>query len=144
MPAVRVGTPLRILWKIHRAFMRATGGRFGRTGTLPALLLTTRGRKSGGARDVSLNFMPDDGSFVVIASYGGEDRNPAWWQNLKANPEGGVLVDGKRTRIRAREADGAEREGLWNRFIAADPSYVDYQQRTKRRLAVVVLEPVGS
>jgi deazaflavin-dependent oxidoreductase (nitroreductase family) len=141
MPAVRVGTPLRVFWKIHRTFLRLSGGRFGRTGTLPALLLTTRGRKSGESRDVTLNFMPHGGSFVVVASYGGEDRNPAWWENLKANPEDGVLVDGKRSRIRAREADGAEREDLWRRFIAADPSYVEYQQRTKRRLPVVVLEP---
>ncbi|MGH2472186.1 MAG: nitroreductase/quinone reductase family protein [Candidatus Limnocylindria bacterium] len=141
MPAVRLGTPLRVFWRIHRAFMRLSGGRFGRTGTLPALLLTTRGRKTGESRDVTLNFMPDCGALVVIASYGGEDRDPAWWQNLKANPEGGVLHDGKRTMVRAREADGAERQALWDRFVAADPSYLEYQQRTERRLAVVVLEP---
>jgi deazaflavin-dependent oxidoreductase (nitroreductase family) len=108
MPAVRVGTLLRIFWRIHRAFMRLSGGRFGRTGTLPALLLTTRGRKSGESRDVTLNYMPDRGSFVVIASYGGEDRDPAWWQNLKANPDAGVLLDGRQTKVRAREADGPE------------------------------------
>jgi F420H(2)-dependent quinone reductase len=121
--------------------MRTTGGRFGRTGTLPALLLTTRGRKSGESRHVTLNYMPDGRSFVVIASYGGEDRDPAWWQNLKANPDADVLLDGKRTRVQAREADGAERQALWDRFVAADPSYVEYQQRTKRRLPVIVLEP---
>jgi deazaflavin-dependent oxidoreductase (nitroreductase family) len=143
MPAVRVGMPLRVFWRLHRAFMRLTGGRFGRTGTLPALLLTTRGRKSGDSRDVTLNYLQEDGSFVVIASYGGEDRHPAWWQNLRANPEAGVLVDGKRTMVRAREADGAERQALWTRFVTADPSYTEYQQRTKRRLPVIVLEPTG-
>lgn len=141
MAAVRVGTPLRIFWRAHRAFLRMTGGRFGRTGTLPALLLNTRGRKTGQSRDVILNFLRDGGSFVVIASYGGEDRHPAWWQNLMANPEGSVLFDGKRIDVRAREADGAEREALWGRVIAADPTYVEYQQRTQRRLPVVVLEP---
>jgi deazaflavin-dependent oxidoreductase (nitroreductase family) len=105
------------------------------------LLLTTRGRRSGEARDVTLNYMPDRGSFVVIGSYGGEDRDPAWWLNLEANPHGEVLVDGKRLRVRARETDGAEREALWDRFVAADPSYREYQQRTTRRLPVVVLEP---
>lgn len=110
---------------------------------MPALLLTTRGRKSGASRDVTLNYMRDGSSFVVVASYGGEDRHPAWWQNLKVNPEGGLLLDGKRTRVRAREADGAERETLWTRLAAADPAYVEYQQRTGRRLPVVVLEPAG-
>lgn len=141
MPAVRIGTPLRVFWRIHRAFLRFSGGRFGRTGTLPALLLTTHGRKSGRSRDVTLNYVADGVSFVVIASYGGEDRDPAWWRNLKANPEAGVLLGGKRTRVRAREAEGAEREKLWSRFIAGDPSYIEYQRRTTRRLPVVVLEP---
>ena len=143
MPAIRVGTPVRIMWRIHRAFMRLSGGRFGRTGTLPALLLTTRGRKSGASRDVTLNYLREGSSFVVIGSYGGEDRDPAWWQNLKAAPEASVLLDGKRSRVRAREADGAEREALWNRLVATDPTYIEYQQRTKRRLPVVVLDPAG-
>jgi deazaflavin-dependent oxidoreductase (nitroreductase family) len=142
VPAVRVGTPLRVFWRIHRSFMRLTGGRFGRTGTLPALLLTTRGRTSGNARDVTLNYMRDGRSFVVIASYGGEDRDPAWWRNLKANPEAEVLFGGRRVRVRAREADGPQREALWDRFVAADSSYAEYQRRTKRRLPVVVLEPM--
>lgn len=110
---------------------------------MPALLLTTRGRKSGESRDVTLNYMRDGSSFVVVGSYGGEDRDPSWWQNLKANPEGVVLLNGKRAPVRAREADGAERESLWNRLAAADPAYVEYQQRTERCLPVVVLEPAG-
>jgi deazaflavin-dependent oxidoreductase (nitroreductase family) len=91
---------------------------------------------------VTLNYIRDGDSIIVIASYGGQDRDPAWWQNLKANPEGDVLFDSKRTRVRARESESAERQALWDRFIAADPSYVEYQQRTKRRLPVIVLEPI--
>ena len=105
MPAVRVGTALRVFWRVHRMFMRLTGGRFGRTGTLPAL-------------------------------------DPAWWRNLEANPEGQVLVGGKRLRVPAREAEGAERERLWASFTRADPSYREYQQRTKRQLPVVLLVPL--
>jgi deazaflavin-dependent oxidoreductase (nitroreductase family) len=128
VPAVRVGAPLRVFWRIHRGFMCLTGGRFGRT--------------SGNARDVTLNYMAEGRSFVVIASYGGEDRDPAWWRNLKASPEGEVLIAGTHIRVRAREADGPEREALWDRFVAADPSYERYQGRTKRRLPVVLLEPM--
>jgi deazaflavin-dependent oxidoreductase (nitroreductase family) len=141
MPGVRVNTPVRVFWRIHRAFVRLTGGRLGRTGTLPGLLLTTKGRRSGERRDVVLNYLADGDAYVVIASYGGEDRDPAWWRNLKADPEAEVTLAGSRVRVRARESEGADRERLWARIVLTDPTYTEYQQRTKRRLAVVVLEP---
>ena len=143
MPAARMGTPLRVFWRIHRAFMRLTGGRFGRVGPMDALLLTTTGRKSGERRDVALNYLPDGDSYIVVASYVGEDRDPAWWRNLKANPNGVMRVGGKRLGMRAREANGPERERLWAQIVAKDPAYDDYQHRTKRRLAVVVLQPIA-
>ena len=141
MPAVRMSPSLRLFWRIHRAFMRLTGGRFGKVGPLNALLVTTKGRKSGEPRDVALNYIPDGGSYVVVASYVGADRDPSWWQNLKANPDAEVLVDGKHVRVRARETDGAERDHLWTRVVGMDPAYAEYQRRTKRRLPVVLLEP---
>jgi deazaflavin-dependent oxidoreductase (nitroreductase family) len=122
--------------------MRFTGGRFGKVGPMDALLLTTTGRKSGERRDVALNYLPEGESHVVVASYAGEDRDPAWWRNLKANPHAELRVGGRRLRIRAREADGPERERLWARIVSKDPAYDEYQHRTKRRLAVVVLEPL--
>jgi F420H(2)-dependent quinone reductase len=143
MPGVRVNTPVRVFWRIHRAFVRLTGGRLGRTGTLPGLLLTTKGRRSGERRHVVLNYLPDGDSYVVVASYGGEDRDPAWWRNLKADPEAEVTLAGSRVKVRARESEGADRERLWARIVLTDPTYTEYQQRTKRRLAVVVLEPAG-
>jgi deazaflavin-dependent oxidoreductase (nitroreductase family) len=132
---------LRVFWRVHRAFMRLTGGRFGKVGPLDALLLTTTGRKSGERRDVALNYVRDGDSYVVVASYVGLDRDPAWWRNLKAAPDGEVAVAGERVRVRAREAEGVERERLWARVIEKDPAYAEYQQRTKRRLPVVVLQP---
>ena len=143
MPAVRLNTQLRIFWRVHRAFMRLTGGRFGRVGALDALLLTTTGRKSGERRDVALNYLRDGDAFVVVASYTGEDRDPAWWRNLEAAPEGEVTASGEHMKVRAREVEGPERDRLWARFVEKDPAYAEYQQRTKRRLPVVVLEPVA-
>ena len=142
MPAVRLNTQLRIFWRVHRAFMRLTGGRFGRVGPMDALLLTTKGRKSGERRDVALNYLRDADAYVVVASYTGEDRDPAWWRNLEAEPAAEVAVAGKRVKVRAREAEGPERERLWERFVERDPAYTEYQLRTKRRLPVVVLEPI--
>lgn len=142
MPAARMGPTLRVFWRIHRTFMRLTGGRFGRVGSMEALLLTTKGRKTGERRDVALNYLRDGDAYVVVASYAGEDRDPAWWRNLQAEPEAGIAVAGKRLKIRAHEIDGAERERLWARIVEKDPAYAEYQQRTKRRLPVVVLEPI--
>jgi deazaflavin-dependent oxidoreductase (nitroreductase family) len=142
MAAVRLGIPLRLFWRLHRAFMRLSGGRFGRIGALPVLLLTTHGRRTGQPRDVALNYIRDDNSYVVVGSFVGEDRHPAWWKNLEADPVAWVRVDGKRIRVRARECLGAKRELLWERIVARDNAYAEYQRRTSRRLPVVVLEPV--
>lgn len=142
MPAARMGTALRLFWRAHRVFMRLTGGRFGQVTALPALLLTTRGRKSGERRDVVLSYVREDGAFVVIASYAGEDRDPSWWLNLRANPEAEVTVDGKKLRVRASELEGPRREELWGRAVRAEPSYAEYQRRTSRRIPVVLLDPI--
>jgi deazaflavin-dependent oxidoreductase (nitroreductase family) len=141
VPAVRAGTPLRIFWRVHRTLMRLSGGRLGRVGVLPSLLLTTKGRTSGEARDVALSYIRDDEGYVVFASNVGQDRDPSWWKNLKAHPDATVLVDGRRIRVRARECMGARRELLWARIVERDPSYAEYQKRTKRAIPVVVLDP---
>jgi deazaflavin-dependent oxidoreductase (nitroreductase family) len=133
---------LRIFWRLHRAFMRLTGGRFGRVGPMDVLLLTTKGRKSGERRDVALNYLREGDVYVVVASYAGEDRDPAWWRNLVADPQAEVVAAGKRVRVRGREIEGPERERLWTRLVEKDPAYAEYQRRTKRRLPVVVLKPI--
>ena len=141
MPAVRMSPSLRLFWRIHRAFMRLTAGRFGKVGPMDALLLTTTGRKTGERRDVALNSASDGESYIVVASYVGEDRDPAWWKNLQADPMAEIRIGGRRLEVRARAADGAERDRLWARLVASDPAYAEYQRRTKRRLPVVMLEP---
>lgn len=67
--------------------MRLSGGRLGKVGPLDGLLLTTTGRKSGERCEVALNYMPEVDSYIVVASYAGEDRDPSWWRNLEARPE---------------------------------------------------------
>ncbi|MDP9321339.1 MAG: nitroreductase family deazaflavin-dependent oxidoreductase [Chloroflexota bacterium] len=119
-----------------------TGGRIGaRLAGWEILLLTTRGRKSGEPRSVTLNFLRDGTAMVVIASNAGDDRDPLWWRNLKSNPDAEVRVGTKRSRVHAREAEATERELLWDKVVARDVSYAEYEQRTRRRIPVVVLEP---
>ncbi|HEV2010840.1 MAG TPA: nitroreductase/quinone reductase family protein [Candidatus Limnocylindria bacterium] len=142
MPAGRRGPLLTLLWRYHRFWYGLTGGRIGaRLAGWDVLLLTTRGRKSGEPRSVTLNYLREGSAFLVIASNAGDARDPLWWRNLKANPDAEVLTGTKRVRVRPREADGVERELLWDKVVARDASYAEYERRTKRRIPVVLLEP---
>lgn len=142
MPAVRNNAPMRLLWRLHPRLYRRTGGRLGgRIARMPVLLLTSRGRRSGQERTSALLHLRDGERFVVIASNAGEDRHPAWWLNLRAEPRGEVELGRHRIAVRAREVEGPEREQLWTRWLEADPSYDEYRKRTTRRIPVVVLEP---
>ncbi len=143
MPAIRRTRFTELFWRAHRSVFRASGGRIGsRVGPLPVLLLNVRGRKSGVARDVLLNYLRDGERRVVFASHAGEDREPPWWLNLRDAGEAEVLRAGERFRVRAREAEGAERERLWSEVTRRDDAYVEYEKWTTRRIAVVVLERV--
>ena len=134
---------LRLGWWVHRNLYRLSGGRIGRrVSGFEVLLLTTVGRKSGEPRQAALQMLPHGEGWAVIASHAGEDRHPAWWLNLQAQPEAGAQVRSRRMRVRAREATGTERDELWARFVAVDDAYDEYVRRTTRRIPVVVLEPI--
>ena len=143
MAAVRRNAFVELFWKIHPALYRLTGGRvLGRLLGLPVLLLTTTGRRSGQPRTRALTYLPDGEHTVVIASFLGEPRHPDWWLNLRAHPEATIQRGATTTRVRAREAEGEERERLWRAVVATTPDYAEYARRTSRRIPVVVLEPI--
>ena len=106
----------------------------------PILLLTTRGRSSGEPRTTPLIHRTDDGRWVVVASKGGAPRNPAWFENLKADPEAEIEIKDEKIPVRARAADGEERARLWRHMTEVWPAYDDYQRHTDREIPVVVLE----
>jgi deazaflavin-dependent oxidoreductase (nitroreductase family) len=112
----------------------------GGSGIVPSLLLTTVGRRSGKRTTMPLFYGTCDAGYVVIASKGGADTQPAWFHNLCAAPDVEIQVGPERFAVRARIAEGAEREALWAQMEAAYPPYRDYQARTTRRIPVVVLE----
>ena len=142
MPALKRNRAVELFWKTHRWLYEKTGGRLGaKVVGMPVLLLTTTGRKSGRRRTVALTYFEDDGRFVVIASYLGEPRHPSWWLNLTADPRATVQIGDRAIEVRAREAEGDERERLWRQAVRLMKDYEVYQQRTSRRIPVVVLEP---
>ena len=104
------------------------------------LLLTTTGRKSGKRHTVPLLFLRDGADLAVIASFGGKPRHPDWYWNLVNDPNVSVQIDRERFAATAREADAEERGRLWPRAVAVWPDYAEYQKRTDRRIAVVILE----
>jgi deazaflavin-dependent oxidoreductase (nitroreductase family) len=104
------------------------------------LLLSTEGRKSGETRIAPLIHREDDGRWVLVASQGGRPEHPAWFKNLTAHPDAEIQVKADRIPVRAREAEGEERERLWKRMTEVWPAYDDYQKRTDRRIPIVVLE----
>lgn len=127
---------------LHRWVYRRTGGRVGgRIARSPVLLLTTTGRRTGKARTTPLLYLGDGDRLVIVASYGGDDRAPAWYRNLEANPEVTVEVGRSRRRMHAEDASGEERVRLWERLTRMYPPYDDYQARTSRRIPVVILTP---
>jgi deazaflavin-dependent oxidoreductase (nitroreductase family) len=143
MAAARLSWQLRLAWRLHRWLYRLSGGRIGTTiNGMPVLMLTTRGRRSGEERTIALQYLAAGPSCVVIASFVGEDRQPAWLLNLRADPAATIRRGRRVERVRAREAAGEERERLWQRIVAIDPAFAEYQRRTSRQIPAVILEPI--
>jgi deazaflavin-dependent oxidoreductase (nitroreductase family) len=103
------------------------------------LLLTTKGRRSGEQRTTPLIHRTDGDRWVVVASKGGAPANPAWFENLSAEPDITIEVKGDTIPVRASTAEGAERERLWSLMTEVWPAYDEYQARTDREIPVVVL-----
>ena len=131
----------RILGGVHGRVYRLTGGKVGsQLGKLPILLLTTIGRKSGQPRTQPLAYTRAGDGYAVIASKGGAPQHPLWYLNLRANPLAEVTVGRETWKVRARDAEGEERERLWRVLADLYPGYDRYAQKTSRRIPVVVLE----
>ena len=135
---------MRAMNLVHRALLAVSGGRLGATvGPMLVVELHTRGRSSGLRRSTMLTSpVYGDGRYVLVASKGGDDRNPEWYANLCANPDVELTIRGETLRYTARTASGQERAALWPRIVRAYPGYDAYRRRTRRTIPVIVCEPV--
>lgn len=107
----------------------------------PIVVVTSVGARSGRLRKTPLMRVEHDGRYLIVASYGGKPRNPAWYHNIVANPQV-ELQDGGVTRdMVARELSGDEYEEWWRRAVAAFPTYASYRERAPRPIPVFLLEP---
>jgi len=112
----------------------------------PLLLLITVGAKSGKRRETLLGWFPDgDNGWLVVASYAGAAKHPAWYVNLARNPDQvWVEIGNRKLKVRPESLSGAEREEAWRRIVALSPGYGRYQDQTDREIPVVRLTPVDT
>jgi len=138
-----IATAQKLVTKLHTAVYRITGGRVGgRMVNSPVLLLLTTGRKTGKRRSTPLLYLQDGDDYAIVASNGGTPKHPVWWLNLQADPLAVAEIGGKKIRVRTEEAEGEEKQRLWERLVGMYPQYDKYQRRTDREIPVVLLRPV--
>ncbi len=130
---------------IHRLVLRVTGNRVGWSAYgMPVIELTTTGRRSGQLRTTMLTSPYQEGStIIIVASRGGDDRHPAWFLNLRDQPNVEVSLGGRPAqRMRAEIAGPDERARLWPLVTADHRNYAGYQRKTKREIPLVLLRPI--
>ena len=134
---------LKTMSRLHRAIVQLSGGQIlGSAFGMPVVELHTVGRNSGLPRSTMLTAPVIDGDRVVlVASKGGDDRDPDWYRNLLAHPDTELTMGGRRRPVRARQASPEEKAELWPRVVAAYQGYGSYQRRTDRDIPLVICEP---
>jgi deazaflavin-dependent oxidoreductase (nitroreductase family) len=119
-----------------------SGGREGNTlldTGMPVVIVHHRGRNSGNVRKTPLMRVEHDGEYALVASMGGAPDHPVWYHNLKAAPDQVAIQDGPEPfDVVVRQVEGDERAQWWARAVAAYPPYAEYQEKTDRRIPVLV------
>ena len=129
--------------KIIEEFRASNGKVGGPFEGAPLLLLRTVGAKTGQQRVNPMMYQAVPDGYAVFASKGGAPDNPDWYHNLLAHPRVTAEIGTRTVDLRARVAEGDEREKIWSAQKAAYPGFADYEQKTARQIPVIVLEPVG-
>jgi len=133
---------LKYFARAHIWVYRRTNGRLGaKLLWFPAALVTTKGRRTGELRTTATLYLRDDDRVVLPASFGGRSDHPAWYRNLKANPNVAVQIRGDRLDLVARDATDEERARYWPPLIRIYPPYKGYRDATDRVIPLVVCEP---
>ena len=104
------------------------------------LLLHTTGAKSGQPRVSPLAYFNIDGKLIIIGSFAGAPKDPAWVHNLRANPQAHVEVGTDSFDVTARELPSAERDELFGKVAAAAPGFAEYQSKTSRVIPLFELQ----
>lgn len=133
---------LRAMGRLNVPIYRLTRGRLmNKVSSAPVMLMTSVGRRSGRPRTAPVLYMEDGVNLIVISSNGGNHNAPGWSYNLKANPDAEVEIGSAHRNVRARVAEGEERERLWRAMNEVYAGFDDYDANVQRDISVFVLEP---
>jgi deazaflavin-dependent oxidoreductase (nitroreductase family) len=146
--AERVGLILhrdldRLLTPFAIWVMRRTRGEVARRWKVDALLLTTRGRRSGRERTVALQYFPDGDAMVITAANDGGTSHPGWYFNLRGDPAARVEVRGRTIAVQAQELGADAAADWWQRIVGRDANYERYARATSRRFPILRLVPTS-
>ena len=131
---------IRRLGRLHTWLWKLCDGKIhGAFGKLPLMMLTTTGRKTGKRRTTPVLYLQDETSFIVVASFGGNDMHPAWYLNLEQCPDAEVIVKGEHRRVSAHKLSPVEKKVIWRRLVQLYPQFETYQQRTRREIPLMRL-----
>jgi F420H(2)-dependent quinone reductase len=132
--------------RTHARVLRLARGRIRHSllfaGGQPVLVLTTTGRRTGRRQSTPVAYLREGEDLVITGGNIGLDRQPAWWLNLQADPRAEVELEGRRLSVRARRADGDERDRLWARLVERFAGIELAARMTEREIPVIVLEPM--
>jgi deazaflavin-dependent oxidoreductase (nitroreductase family) len=134
---------LQLFMRINSFLIHASKGKIGaRLGKQTILLMHTVGRKTSKLHTTPIAYFTVADGFYVIGSNWGQEKNAAWYYNLKQKPELTIEVGGREIAVRAREAKGDEYERLWTNAVNHHPDYLHYKEMTPRHIPIIVFEPL--
>jgi deazaflavin-dependent oxidoreductase (nitroreductase family) len=126
---------------INSLLIRISHGRIGsRLGTQLILILHTIGRKSGQERATPIAYFDYEGTYLIVASNWGRDKQADWYLNLRQTPHAKLEIKGRLVSVTAREAQNEEYNRLWKFVTERHPPYLDYQKMTIRHIPIMVFE----
>jgi deazaflavin-dependent oxidoreductase (nitroreductase family) len=131
---------LHVANPIDKRLIPATNGWVSLAPGQPILVLETVGAKSGQVRRTPLQYVADGNDIVLIASKAGAPKHPAWYHNLRANPDVKLYVKRRTGQYHARFAEGEEYDRVWERATEVYSGYARYQERAgARKIPLAVL-----
>ncbi len=132
---------LKLMSRLHPALNSLTGGRaFNTLAGSETCFVTMIGAKTGKKRIVPLLHLPHEDGVILVASQTGRDEHPAWYANLRKNPDVEIKHRGTSVMMHAREVGDEERAALWPVCEALYPDFVQYRARTEREIPIFYCE----
>ena len=128
--------------RVDPVLMRLSGGRVNVAGSNAVIILHHVGAKTGKPRQTPLLYFTEGPDVILIAGNGGAEHNPAWFHNLRANPDVELWVGKRGGLYHARVANADERALLWPKANALYAGYGGYQELAgDREIPVVICSP---